>query len=405
MRRFELSMPVPGVFKRGYHKVVYSTWKLQEMAADEIMEIVSPQKHAAIKKKDKNPLYRAYVLAQEGYSEGKIVGEQGSMLKRWIGSAIKKIVNILKVGTKIFQGHEETNEHKGRMAIGEVVGKKLQQYKDKLSALVVVYIKKAFRNLPLDICSMEADISIDGMEGEKISSVNVDDITGIALGNSEVEQPGFPGAEMVVEFQAFIGQSQNLGGEVEKITIDEIKTLIKEERLKPSDLFGLEALTADPAVEGYVKDERKNASAGEYAHRKRTDDKFDEDRSDWDKKEKDMKEEIEKLTTLAAKSTVSDLFEKEAEKREFTERQEKFIKQDLDAFKVKDLDKVDAEFGEFLDGKVDEFEKIRVDVFGEEKKTEEQKKETKKTGGAEKGDEQLGDGVNPFLPSIEEVSD
>lgn len=394
----------PGSLKRGYHKVVYSTWKLQEMAASEIMEIISPKKHAAIKKKDPNPLYRAYVLAQEGYSEGQIVGEHGSMLKKWIGSAIKKIVNILKVGTKIFQGHEETNEHEGRMPIGEVVGKKLQQYKNKLSAMVVVYIKKAFKNLPLDICSMEADISIDGMEGEKISSVNVDDITGIALGNSEVEKPGFPGAEMVVEFQAFIDRSQYLGGDVEKITIDEIKTLIKEESLKPSDLFGLEALTADPAVEGYVKDERKNASAGEFAHRKRTDEKFDTDRADWEKKEKEMQVELDKLKTLAAKSTVSELFEKEKEKREFTERQEKFIKKDLDSFKVKDLDKVDSEFADFLDGKVDEFEKIRVDVFGEEAQTEQQKKETKKTGGGEKGDEQIGD-VNPFLPTIEEVTD
>jgi hypothetical protein len=58
----------------------------------------------------------------------------------------------------------------------------------------------------------------------------------------------------------------------EKITLGEIKEIIKAEKVSPDDLFGVEDLITSPSVKGFVDStvkELKGKLSGEYDARKR----------------------------------------------------------------------------------------------------------------------------------------
>ena len=167
-----------------------------EMASEEILQHIPANIYARIKAKDPRPVFRAYVIGHEGVSEGKVVGH-GNMVKRWFDSAIHGIVDKLQYGTMVFHGHGKTNEHEGRQSIGEVVGKVVEKIKDKLSAIAIMYIKPAYKDLPLDVSSMEADIRLNNDQDKGIFDADVEDITAVALGNRSVDRPGFKDASLL----------------------------------------------------------------------------------------------------------------------------------------------------------------------------------------------------------------
>ena len=174
----------------------------------------------------------------------------------------------------------------------------------------------------------------------------------------------------------------------ETITIAEIKTLIKEEKVKPSDLFDNDSLTEDPFVKGFVKDAEKAASSGEYAHRKRTDTKFDSDREDWEKKDKVKDEEIKKLKVKDAKRDAVDLFAKKIKERKLDKQQSQFIEKKQVDFVPDDLEKLDKEVDTFMDDRVEEF-KETAKIFGvKAEKTKEEKEETGSPPGEEEEQEE-----------------
>lgn len=182
----------------------------------------------------------------------------------------------------------------------------------------------------------------------------------------------------------------------ETITIAEMKNLIKEEKIKPSDLFANDELTSDPFVKGYVEDERKVASSGEYAHRKRTDDKFDTERADWEKKEKEQEEEIKKLKVAGAKRDAVDLFNTKVKERKLGKKESKFIESKREEFEPEDLEKLDKEVDTFMDDKLDEFKKT-AEIFGV--KTEVGKEEEeKKPPGSPPGEEEEEEDDTSHIP-------
>jgi len=144
----------------------------------------------------------------------------------------------------------------------------------------------------------------------------------------------------------------------EVITKEQIRNLILAEKLKPSDLFGVEALTEDPAVKGFVETEKRGATAGEYAHRKRTEEGFDKTRKDLEDKLRERDAEVVSLKTEAAKGRVPAIFDKAKEERKLTERQIKFVKSRFDRFSPKDADKLEEEFKVYLDSEIGEEAKL-----------------------------------------------
>jgi len=166
----------------------------------------------------------------------------------------------------------------------------------------------------------------------------------------------------------------------ETVTISQIKDLIKEEKIQPSILFGRDQLLDDPFIKGYVEEERKNASGGEYAHRKRTDEAFDKARKEWEDKEKKYQEDINKMKIDGAKVTAADLFSKKIKERKLEDKQAKFVDVKREAFEPQNVDELEKEVDAFLDTTLEDYKKT-AKIFGKE-----EKKEAGKTGGGEPGE-------------------
>jgi len=165
----------------------------------------------------------------------------------------------------------------------------------------------------------------------------------------------------------------------ETVTISQIKDLIKEEKIQPSTLFGRDQLIDDPFVKGYVEEERKTAGAGEYAHRKRTDEKFDEERKRWEDEKKVLTDQVGTMKKEGAKIKAGDLFKTKIKERKFNEKETAFIKTEIPFFEVEDVEKLEKEVDEFLDNTHKDY-KEKAKIFGETES------EPEPTGGGEPSD-------------------
>lgn len=181
--------------------------QLQQMASSEIISIIPNDIYEEIKRRDPHPLFQAYVVGHEGEATGKAVG-LGKKVLHWFSSAINKLWENLKYGTKIFHGHNVDSSHEGRQSIGEVVGKAIKTIKNKVNAIAITYVYPEFQDLPLNIASIEAKVKIN--PDDNVHGVDVGEITGIALGNSAIEKPAFADATLLSQIQAFADKSEKL---------------------------------------------------------------------------------------------------------------------------------------------------------------------------------------------------
>jgi hypothetical protein len=193
------------------------------------------------------------------------------------------------------------------------------------------------------------------------------------------------------------------------ITRDQLKELIKSEEIKPSDLFGSEALTEDPTVKGFVAAEIKRAVAGEYSHRKRDEEGSLKVKAELEEKLKAKDDELRKLQIEAAKVKVGSLFEKQKTERKLDERQVKFIQSRLAKFEPIKIEDLEKEFNLHLDGEIEEYKRISKDVFGiEEQPTGDGKAgdggtgpETKPASSPE--NKYLDPAQNPMIKTVEDI--
>ncbi|MCK4793032.1 MAG: hypothetical protein KAV87_55395, partial [Desulfobacteraceae bacterium] len=360
---------------------------IMEMASSEILSHIPANIYEEIKAKDSHPEFRAYVVGHEGISTGKIVG-RGDYVKRWFASAIEKIVEKLQYGTKIFHTHGKTNVHSGRGVIGQIVGKAKQIIDDNLSAVAIAYIKPDYRDLKLDVASIEADVTLNDGRDSGIYDANVEDITGIALGNSSTERPGFSGATLLSSIQAFAEKTQYNKGDTKMsdLTVSEVRSFIKAENLVPSDLFGIGDLTKDPTIEAHIEEKSEQVVHSEIERRKKINKGFNETKEELIKVHeeaiKDKDKIISGLQSNTIKTKAPEWLEVQKEKRNLNDEQMKFINRNMSKFEPKEHDKAEAEFNQFLDDQVDDFAGIQKDVFGKEPSTDKDK--TKLPGGETK---------------------
>ena len=153
----------------------------------------------------------------------------------------------------------------------------------------------------------------------------------------------------------------------EVVTIDQLRDLVKADKIKPSDLFGAEVLADDPSVKGLIETENRRAVAGEYAHRKRGEEGFDKTKGELEKQLADLKAEANTLRIATATGKVRPLYDAQKATRKLTEKQALFIEGRLDKFKPTKLEDVEKEFNFYLDSEVDEYGKI-VKLMGIEEK-------------------------------------
>lgn len=345
--------------------------RVQSMASEEVLRLVPPDTLARIKQKDETPLFRAYVIGEEGDASHEILG-LGSRVLHWFRSAVTKIVDKLTFGTQLFHNHQEgTNEHKGRVPIGEIVGKTLRTIKDKLSAIAIAYIYPDFRNIPLDIASFEAEIKFPE-KGNEVTDAEVIEITGIALGNSSVNKPGFAGATLLAEIRAFANNHPQGGGEM---TLSEIQKAIQESKFRLSDVFDPRVMLNDPFISELIKEESEKLSRVKGYESRKAGELEAELKKIKEESEKQIKEKDGKIAQLelaSATMRVGELFAKKKEERKLDERQTKFLEAKMKKFVPQKAEEVEKELDAYLDSQIDEFKTVAKDVFGieEEKKTD-----------------------------------
>jgi len=371
------------------------------MAESEILSMISPEKMKDIKGRDKSPLIKAFVVGHEGEARGNLVGV-GNIVKRWFTDMVQKLNDKIKIGLQLFHGHAATNDTAGRTAVAEVVGKSLKNIKDRLSSVIACWIYPEYRHLPFDVASIEADVDLKG-DTDKLYVADVNEITGIALSNSQVETPGFPGATLLGQLQAFAEKrklSITLFEKGEKnMTLAELKEAIKEAKFKPTDLFESEAILADPFISEQVKEKISNARG--YDIRKF--EKLSEERAEFEGKlkeaEKKMEEQEKQMKAAQldiAKNQIGSIFEKQKETRKLDEKQVKFINLRLPKFLPQKPEELEKEFDAYLDSEIDEYGKIAKELGIAVGQAEDKNKDKKGTG-SEAGVNKGGDAEDKYI--------
>jgi len=363
--------------------------KLQHMAASEIMNIIPPDLYDEIKTKDDHPLFQAYVVGHEGEDRATFVGI-GQKVMTWFSSAINKLWKKLQYGTKIFHGHNLDSSHAGRESIGEVVGKTIKTVKDRVSAIAIAYIYPDYKKLPLDVASIEADIVVnpDINVQDDIHDVDVGEVTGIALSNSALETPGFAGATLLSQIQAFAKtdkiEDNKDKGDV-RMTLKEIKAAIDEGRIQVDELFDMTEIGKNKAIQEHFQE------SGNIKRYERLEKKFNESEKEWTDKEKGFEDKIKGLGIESAKVKSNDLFSKKAKDRKLDDKQVKFITAKQPAFIPEDVESLDKEVDKFMDDTLDEY-KLNAEIFGEKTEVDPENK-----GGGEPGAEG-GEGDASHIP-------
>jgi len=378
------------------------------MAGTDILSLIPASEYERIKGEDKKPVFKAYVVGQEGISTGRVEGA-GNVVKRWLATAIQKLHDKIRFGTKVFHNHAETNRHEGRTAIGEIVGKALKMIDDRMSAVAVAYIKPAYRRLPLDVASIEADIRLRDDDG--VYDADVGEITGVALGSSATSKPGFAGATLLAQIQEFAdGWPRTTHGRrtmENELTIEEVRQFLKAKKIMPSDVYDVGSLTDDPALKGYIDSVKKQAVGEKRAHLEREGAVFDKEKKEWEAKEADYKKKLGERDAEIGKTKVPQAFEKLAKERKLTEQQRKFMSGRLDKFTPTDPAKTEEELAKRMDSEIDEFKRTAA-VFGV-KVDEPPAAGDKKPGGEPEGDKRtppegdakyLDPAFNPMIPKV-----
>ena len=186
--------------------------KLLHMGESEIKAMIPPYFFENIKRSDSKPLFKAFVVGQEGQAESNWVGI-GKVVKTWFKDAVGKLSRRIWPGLKIFHNHAVMNDpDETRPEIGEVAGSRTQMVNGKFSAVIAAYIFPEYKQLPLDIASIEADVHVDMVGGDdEVHAIDVEEVVGIALGSSKVDKPGFPGATLLGVLHAFETKPQSTG--------------------------------------------------------------------------------------------------------------------------------------------------------------------------------------------------
>jgi hypothetical protein len=327
--------------------------ELQSLAKREILEMVPVDTIARIKETDPKPEFKVFCVGHDGVANAQELSFGRKVVKayHYVKNMIFRLGERLQYGTPIFNNHGDTNDHAGREKIGELVGKSVKMVGDKLSALAVTYIYPQFKNLSLDVASIEGEVEYYAKGNDSGDVIDINKITGIALGSSKVNTPAFPGATLLGTLQAFSKDAQFDRKTEEKMTVAEIIEAIKEVGAKVTDLFTPEEIVAsDPA---------KKAKQTEYEHAKRIEESLGKEREKVITLTKELGEKDTKIKTLGevvSRTQVGTLFTKSNDARKFNDKQKAFIERRLGSFKSeKTGDELQLEFDKYLDTEIKEF--------------------------------------------------
>ena len=330
-----------------------SAHQVQAANQIELGEIVEPLTMEGIKRSDPHPEIRLYSVGHEGQANLHLPGI-GNKTFTWIQAAVRAVADKLKLGTAVFDRHDpDTNSHEGRTQIGQVVGRVVKQIGDRFNTLAAIHIFPQFKSRPLDVASIEADIEYDHDEYQAWP-VNINSVSGIALSNSGIDSPGFPGATLLGAVQAYVQAFGSDFGD-KKMNLSDVKVAVKDLGLISTQIFGIDDIMGDTAVVGKVKEAKEST----YNMSERIRKERDEARERITTLENTNAETDKKLKqhTMQSKSVgVLDAVLAEPE-RKLDDKAKIFIKRNLKDFSTaaENEDTLKVDVGKFVEAQVVEY--------------------------------------------------
>jgi len=224
--------------------------QIQSFSNVDILNLIPPETLTKIKETDSNPLFQAYSICHEGNSTPTIIGE-GPKPISWTKRAIQSLKNIVTKGVKFFLGHNEDNSTEGRQELGEVVADTQQEIDGVLHHIVIGYFPDREKVIDTDICSQEADWDLFETAKNYIAD-KINELTGIALGDSDYEKPAFKGARRLGMIQAFESGVESINKkkgvqdmDLSTISFNELAGELKRRQLKPSQICSIDDIKSD----------------------------------------------------------------------------------------------------------------------------------------------------------------
>lgn len=332
------------------------SYRLQSFEQNEILSMIDPATLEDIKAKDSHPYFQAYVLAHEGISQPKILGEVEQKPIHWTKQAIQSLKSVINKGVKFFKGHNKDNSTSNRPTMGEVVSSTLKEIGGKLSHVVVGYFPPESREeaKSMDICSQEAEWNLFEEAGKLIAD-SVEKLSGIALGNSQKEKPAFSGARRLGFIQAFENideggspNQENLGNKGHEMsdTINNFHQLVdavKKFNVHPSQLFSLNDLKKDHEYAEFFQSVKE------------TENKLNELKSKHETLEEDYKKINKEVELSTAQKRLETLIT--TGELKLTDNQTKFIKNSFDKNKDK-IDISDDGLQGYISAQLDNYKEI-----------------------------------------------
>jgi len=327
---------------------------IQAMSQAELNDIVDPLTMAHIKESDPHPEIKVFSVGHEGKADINLPGF-GTAPFTWIQAAVRKLADRIKLGTPAFARHtSDTNSHEGRTKIGEVVGKVVTEIGERLNTLTAIHIFPQYKSRPLNIASIEAEIEFDHDEHQAWPT-NIQNVSGIALSNSDTDTPGFPGATLVGVMQAYV---QAFAGEkgAKKVNKSDVQAAVTELGLSPSDLFSVEDVTNDKKVRTNLQEAATRVGKERDTARERIAE-LENLNAETDKK-------LQQHTMLTRSSSALDAI-LNAPERKLSDKAKTFVKRNHKNFTTTAEDEATlaVDVGKFVDASVTEFTELAT-VFG-----------------------------------------
>lgn len=317
--------------------------KILAFSQDDIIQKLPASVLQELKKRDEHPFLSMYSICHEGVSTPTLIGEKARPIT-WTRKAVQSIKDVVVAGIKLFNGHNSDNSTDNRRELGEIIHSFQEEIDGKLHHMIIAYhpqgVKDEVKNY--DICSQEAEWNFFEKAGNLIAST-IDKLTGIALGNSQNEQPAFSGARRFATVQAFENKGEReIMSEQREISFQDVKRYIKEHLVYPWQLFDSSDLKEDREFGKIFKEyEEMKVKLPEY-----------------EKKVLKFEDEIKMLTKSNQMNTAKNRLEKIFQDEPIPEKMKLFVEKSFELEKEKINDLTDAGLKNFVKSQKEYFQII-----------------------------------------------
>ena len=144
------------------------------------------------------------------------------------------------------------------------------------------------------------------------------------------------------------------------MTLEEVITWTKENKINPSQVFSNSRLKEDPVVETIIEKETKS----EYKKRMDAQDALETAKTEWTKKETQLTEAAKTYKVKAMSIDVAAKAKSLMDARKLNEQETKFLLDHIKDFTVEDPEKIEPELNKRLDEGLKKFNFVVSDILG-----------------------------------------